>query len=283
MMLHSGARGNLTAHRATSPWARSRRRPTWLFCFAANPAVPVIDFHRAPGRDPANFISLVAYNPFRRAGRSRADNRGLVSGAGRRPFEAFLERQDVRDKRARSRVRVLVISIAIHVVLIGAFALFSYIRVDELFSRSVAVRVLPSGDEGRDTTARDPRKPVLPARANAAAASGVTLTVSRSGVLQSPRAPTPTAADQGLYLQALVKKVTDNLAYPGDVADLRASVTVTLDLSRDGSLADAQVKFPCPHPKLCEAALAAVRRSAPFPAHPFAEPWRLSLPVAFKP
>ena len=58
------------------------------------------------------------------------------------PFSAFLERDQLRQQRARSRRRTIAISLAVHAVAVLAVLLYSFYQVDELFSPSVEVKVM---------------------------------------------------------------------------------------------------------------------------------------------
>jgi hypothetical protein len=65
-------------------------------------------------------------------------------------FQAFFERDAAREKRERGRRRTLLISLAIHVVAIVSLVVFSFWKVDELWSPSVEVKVYsPSSPKAR--------------------------------------------------------------------------------------------------------------------------------------
>jgi hypothetical protein len=56
-------------------------------------------------------------------------------------FQAFFERDAMREKRRRSRRYTLIASLAVHAVAILALLVFSLWRVDELWTPSVQVKV----------------------------------------------------------------------------------------------------------------------------------------------
>lgn len=58
------------------------------------------------------------------------------------PFSSFLERDQDRQKRQRSRQRTIVISVGLHVAVFAAVIGYSVFQVDELFSPSVEVKVM---------------------------------------------------------------------------------------------------------------------------------------------
>jgi hypothetical protein len=69
--------------------------------------------------------------------------------AGRRPsrrpdqvaFASFFERDALREKRRRSRRNTLIFSLILHAVALTALVVFSFWRVEELWSPSVPVKV----------------------------------------------------------------------------------------------------------------------------------------------
>jgi hypothetical protein len=69
-----------------------------------------------------------------------------ASARGRRvqeatPFSSFLERDAVREGRRRRSRRTVVISIAVHVVVLGGLLAYGLWKVEELSAPSVGVRL----------------------------------------------------------------------------------------------------------------------------------------------
>ncbi len=68
----------------------------------------------------------------------------VAPAAGLMAFSAFMDRDDARRKRGRSRRTTVLVSILIHAVALAFIVVLSMWRVDELFSPSVKVTVFPS-------------------------------------------------------------------------------------------------------------------------------------------
>jgi hypothetical protein len=56
-------------------------------------------------------------------------------------FQAFFERDAMRERRRRSRRNTLILSIVVHAVALTALVVYSFWRVEELWSPSVPVKV----------------------------------------------------------------------------------------------------------------------------------------------
>jgi hypothetical protein len=56
-------------------------------------------------------------------------------------FQAFFERDAMRERRRRSRRNTLILSIMVHAVALLALVVYSFWRVEELWSPSVPVKV----------------------------------------------------------------------------------------------------------------------------------------------
>jgi len=78
-------------------------------------------------------MALPTYRP-QRASRARRSANHVA-------FQAFFERDALREKRGRARRFRLILSLAVHGVAILALIVYSLWRVDELWSPSVQVKV----------------------------------------------------------------------------------------------------------------------------------------------
>ena len=78
-------------------------------------------------------MALSTYRP-QRASR-------LGRGSNRVAFQAFFDRDALREKRRRARRYVLIISLAVHALAILTLIVYSIWRVDELWTPSVPVKV----------------------------------------------------------------------------------------------------------------------------------------------
>jgi hypothetical protein len=64
-----------------------------------------------------------------------------VRATGEGAFQAFFERDALREKRRRSRRKTLIVSLAIHALAILVLVVYSVWQVDELWTPSVPVKV----------------------------------------------------------------------------------------------------------------------------------------------
>ncbi|MCG5051887.1 MAG: energy transducer TonB [Myxococcales bacterium] len=217
--------------------------------------------------------------PAERYRQRAAAARGLARAPGEAPFASFFERQEDRTRRARTKRRVLVISVAAHVLLLGGLALSSAWNVDELFGRRVAVSVVPA------EAAHPPAGQVkAPARLNLARALGARVVVTPQGAHREARPGVePLDPDTRARLDALVQSsLLPALTYPELARPLRlqGAVTVLVDVDAQGTVTGLGVKEPCIHPLLCDAAKAQVAAVTDWP--PGAGPRSFAIPLEFK-
>jgi hypothetical protein len=85
-------------------------------------------------------VSGSSRSPSSRAGGPQP--RRSTADPGSAPFSGFLERDQARQQRQRSRRRTLVISLGVHAVVLVVVLLYSVFQVDELFGPSVGVKVM---------------------------------------------------------------------------------------------------------------------------------------------
>lgn len=206
------------------------------------------------------------------------------------PFTSFFERQKFREERDRSRRRIIVASIVVHVLVFGTLAVMSAFNVDELYSTNVTVGVASTAEDetgiivSGDSKGRKPRIP----RTNAEAVTGLHLRVTPAGVnaISVPVLPHSVGPAAARYLQSLqLNALSPVLRFPEKLGgnSLRATLTLRLAIGEDGKVVESTIKPPCPDDRLCEALLSDVTRLGPLNPHDgsLGKPWHVSVPVEF--
>jgi len=88
------------------------------------------------------------------------------------------------------------------------------------------------------------------------------------------------------YAPLVRARIAAAFRYPSEAQrlELEGSVLVVVRLDRSGRLLDARPTGACPHPVLCQAALATVRGAAPFPALPpeLGAEIDITVPIAYR-
>lgn len=216
--------------------------------------------------------------------RQRAAARQIrVPTGGAAPFASFLERHEERQRKSRNKRRMLIVSVAVHVVVFGLLLLLSAWKVEELFlGTTVEVKMLEASGEDADAEG----KPKRLARTNLGRAVGLRFVVTPAGAHTLPRTDletvSPNLRDQ--WQATLSQDLLPALQYPADAKPLRlrGSVTVLFEIDDQGKAQAINTKAPCQHPLLCAASQAAVAAVAKWPVPSAAGPHAYALSVDFR-
>ena len=197
----------------------------------------------------------------------RAKSRRTAPARNDAPFAGFLERHKEREQRDRRKRRILLASLALHILVFGGLFLFSAWNVDELFGRRVEVSVVPASQNdgpGADGKAKH-SDPI-----NVSRALGVRLVVTPAGTRAEARPDTSSVSPELLQrLQPLIlNKLLPSLAYPALARDqrLRGAVTVLVDVDEEGNTTAVDVKLPCSNTLLCQVTKTAVGKLHGWPS-----------------
>ncbi len=215
--------------------------------------------------------------------RQRAAARQVhVPTGGAAPFASFLERHEERQRKSRNKRRMLIVSVAVHVVVFGLLLLLSAWKVEELFFGTTVEVKLEVPNEEVDAEGKPKRLP----RTNLGRAVGLRFVVTPAGAHTLPRTDLePVALDLRDRWQAtLSQKLLPALQYPVDAKPLRlrGSVTVLFDINEQGQAQAISVKAPCQHPFLCAASQAAVAAVPKWPVPSASGPHAYALSVDFR-
>jgi len=206
----------------------------------------------------------------------------LQGASGGTPFASFIERHEDRERRARGKRRMLLISVGVHILVFGLVWLFSAWQVDELFGRRVEVSLLQQPpDPGPDG------KPKHKDPMNIGRALGVHLIVTPAGAKTVPRTDGVPAPDKlGLELQrGVLPQLLSSLHYPSDgkPLKLRAGVSVLVEVDDDGRVTQLDIKKPCANELLCLATKTAVAQITRWPSAEGSPTRSFLVPVEYRP